>query len=136
MHFIDDVYFSRAECRGEVYGFAKLADIFDAIVGGAVDFDNVKGALFFEGTAVRACAAGFESAFSMGTVYGFGKESSDGRFSGAAGTGKEVGLREQVSHNRIRECRCDMRLSGEIAPAVWSVFSVERCHGRGMKSAE
>ena len=48
MHFIDDVYFSRAECRGEVYGFAELANIFDAIVGGAVDFDNVKRTLFFK----------------------------------------------------------------------------------------
>jgi hypothetical protein len=128
MHFVDDVDFFGAQSGGEFHGFAELANIIDAVVGRAVYLDHVERAIFFEGSAMGAYAAGLLAFFSIGAIYRRCEKSRDGRFPGAARTREEVGLRQKVIFEGIGECRDNMRLSRDIAPALRSVFSVESRH--------
>lgn len=128
VHFVDDVYFPRADCWWEFYGFAKLADIFDTVIRGAVYFNDVEGTTFGEGLAIGTGVAGLLGIASVGAVDGFGKESRDSGFAGAARTGEEVGVGEEIACERIGERRDNVRLSGDVIPVFGAVFSVKRCH--------
>ena len=42
MHFIDEIDFVTTFCRSITHIVAQLADIFDAVIARAVDFDDIK----------------------------------------------------------------------------------------------
>ena len=60
MHFIDDVNFVFARAGGEFDVLAQGADLVDAAVGGAVNFQDVKAAAAGDFLTGNALAAGFK----------------------------------------------------------------------------
>jgi hypothetical protein len=76
-------------CRGggEADGLAEVADLFDAVVGGTVDFEHVERAAFgdFDADVLVGVEVGLGAA---GAVEGLGEDAGGGGFAGAAGPTK------------------------------------------------
>ena len=85
--------------------FDDFAHVCDAGVAGGVDFDNVDVAVFGDGAAMFANAAGFgrHAALAVGThaVQGAGDDARGRRFADAANARQNVCLRQTVRFNGV-----------------------------------
>ena len=135
---VDLVYdenFLLAQGGRELHGFAELADILDAVVGRAVYFNRIESAAIFEAKAVGTRVAGLCAVTTIRAVERFCQEAGDRGFAGAARTGEEVGVRQEILLERVGQGRDDMRLPRDVAPVFGSVFSIEGRH-REMQNAK
>jgi hypothetical protein len=128
---VDVVDFELAAGGGEADGFAEVADLFDAVVRGTVDFEDVEGSAFgdfdaevFIGIEVRLGAAG--------AVEGFGEDAGGGGFAGATRAYEEVGVGEALLLDGIAERADDVILTENVVESSGAVFSGEDlvAHGR------
>ena len=95
MHFIDDVDLE-AVTRWRVPGaFDDLPDLFDAIVGGAVDLQDVETRAGGDLHTSRTLATGGGGG-PGGAVQCFGENSGGRRLAHAANTGEKEGVRRAV----------------------------------------
>ena len=124
MDFVDDVDLVGAARRGVAGVVAQVADLVDAVVGGAVDFDDV------EAGAGRDFAAGVAGVArvrcrSLLAIEGLGEDAGGGGFSGAAGADEEVGVGEAFLDDRVAQGTDDVVLSKDVIESFGSVFSGE-----------
>ena len=109
---------------GEGDGLAEFADLLDAVVGGAVDFEDIESAAFcdFDAKGIIGIEVDFGS---IGAVQSFGEDTGGGGFSGAAGADEEVGVGKAFLLNGIAEGVNDMILSEDVGKGPRTVFSGE-----------
>lgn len=122
--FIDVVDFELTAGGGEFYRFAEFADLFDAIVGGAIDFEDVEGAAFGD----FAADIGIRVEVNFGAVLaveGFGEDACRRGFAGAARAHEEIGAGEAVLLDGVAECFYDMVLAEDIGEGFGTIFSGE-----------
>ncbi len=128
---VDVVDLELAAGGGEAHGFAEVADLFDAVVGGAVDFEHVERAAF--GDLDADVFVGIEVGFrAAGAIERLGEDAGGGGFAGAAGADEKVGVGEALLGDRIAQGADDVVLAEDIVEGFGSVFAGEDlvAHGR------
>jgi len=100
--FVNDVDFELA-VRGRVTAsLAEFADLFDAVVGGAVNFQHVqRPALSDLATGIALVAR--RRRRSLGTVQRLGEDAGDGGLTDAARPDEQIGVGEAVLSNGVLE---------------------------------
>ena len=83
MHLVDNINLIAAYFGGVDGGFAKVADILNACVGGSVYLDNIVKAAFVRRAADFALQAGL-AVLRVKAVYCFCKDTRAGGFAGTA----------------------------------------------------
>ena len=124
VHFIDQINFVTALGWRITNIVAQLAHIFDAVVAGAVDLDDVETVAGGNLAAVVAHAARRDSRF-FHTIERL-RENAGGRcFADAAGPDKKIRMRKPVLRDRIFQRTRDMRLPDEVVERLRPIFSSE-----------
>ncbi len=131
VHLVDDVDFVAALGGGVADVVSEFADLLDAVVGGAVDFEDVEagaggdfGADVFVGVEVGGGAAfAFE---------GLGEDAGGGGFTGAAGADEEVGLGDASEAEGVGEGADDGFLADDFGEGLGSIFTGENLVGHGV----
>ena len=119
---VNDVDFE-LRIGGRVFaGLAEFADLFDAVVARAVNFQNVERAALgnFNAARVLVVKIGFRAA---GAIQAFGKNAGDGGLAGAARAAKQVGVRDAFLPDGIGERLRDVFLPDHVGKPLRAVFS-------------
>lgn len=121
---VDVVDFELAAGGGEADGFTEIADLFDAVVGGTVDFEHIERAAFgdFDADVFLGVELGFRA---IGAIQGFGENAGGGGFAGATRADEEVGVGEALLGDRIAQRADDMILTEDVVEGFGTVFSGE-----------
>ena len=102
---------------------AQFANLVDAAIGGRVDFNDVEriaGGDFLAGVAFIAGICGG----TVNAVQSFGEDARGGGFSNAARAGKNVGVRDAIVADGIRQC---------VVTWLWPARSAKVC-GRHLRA--
>ena len=110
--------------RGEAHGLAEVADLFDAVVRGTVDFQHVERAALgdFNADVLVGVEVGFGAA---GAVERLGENAGGGGFSGAAGADEKVGVGQPFLGDGVAKGPYDMVLSEDVVEGFGSIFAGE-----------
>ena len=129
--------------RGEADGLAEVADLFDAVVRGTVDFQHVERAAFgdLDADVLVGVEVGLRAA---GAVERLGKDAGGGGLAGAARADEEIGVGQALLGDGIAKGPHDVVLSEDVVEGFGSVFAGEdlithggECrHGGGFVIAE
>jgi len=120
--FVDDIDFVFAAGGGVLDVFAEFANLFDAVVGGTVDFQDVHAAAF--GDFLADGVIGIEVGFgATGTVEGFGQNAGGGGFSDAAGSDKKEGVGDAAGSDGVGQGLNNVILSHDILETLGTVFA-------------
>src|ERR1051325_4658913 len=92
VHLIDDVYFMRAELRGETYLADEVADIFHRVIGSGIEFVDVKRMPFVKRLAGLTFITRFDIGSDIEAVNGFSEYACAGGFAHPARTTEQKGL--------------------------------------------
>lgn len=122
MDLIDIVDLKAGAGGGEGGGFTEGADLFDAVVGGSIDFENVERAAFGNLNRERIFGVEFDTGPALG-VEGFREDSGGGCFSGAAGADEEVSVGKTFLLDGITQGLDDVILSEDVGKGAGTVFS-------------
>ena len=122
MDLIDVVDLEAGAGGGEGGGFTEGADLFDAVVGGSIDFENVERAAFGDFNRERIIGVEFDTGSALG-VEGFREDSGGGRFSGAAGADEEVSVGKTFLLDGITQGLDNVILSEDVGEGAGTVFS-------------
>ena len=122
MNLIDVVDLEAGAGGGEGGGFTEGADLFDAVVGGPIDFENVQRAAFGDFNRERIFGVEFDTWSALG-VEGFREDSGGGSFSGAAGADEEVSVGKAFLLDGITQGLDDVILSEDVGEGAGTVFS-------------
>src|SRR5271170_346244 len=98
----------------------EIADLFDAIIGGSVDFNDVD---VFAGGNRLACganAAGL-AVFTLGTIDRLGQNARRGGFAYAACAGKEKRMGQPPGDDGIFKCLGDCFLADQLVEVLRAV---------------
>ena len=127
MDFVDNIDFKTRRRRVVSRRFDDFAHVCDAGVAGGVDFDNVDVAVFGDGAAMFANAAGFgrHAALAVGThaVQGAGDDARGRRFADAANARQNVCLRQTVRFNGVFQRSNQSFLPDQIGKSRRTVFA-------------
>ena len=111
--FVDDVDLE-ARSRGAIGdGLAEFADVLDAVVGGAVDFENVD-VLAGGDRLARVANAARSSRRAFLAVERLGEHPRHRRLADAAGAGEEIGMSDAAGDDRLLQRFDDDVLTDEI----------------------
>ena len=103
MDFVDDEDFVAA-CLGWYLDLLdELANVFDGVVGGSIEFVYVETASLVEGCATFAVTAAFAVGSGSEAVDGLGEDAGTGGLAYAAGTAEEIGVGELAVVNGVLE---------------------------------
>ena len=109
---------------GEADGFAQVADLFDAVVRGAVDFQHVERAAF--GDLDADVLVGVEVGFrAVGAVERLGENAGGGGLAGAARADEKIGVGEALLGDGVAQGAHDVVLSEDVVEGFGSVFAGE-----------
>lgn len=101
--FVDDEDFVAA-CLGWYLDLLdELANVFDGVVGGSIEFVYVETASLVEGYAAFAVTATFAVGSGSEAVDGLGEDAGTGGLAYAAGTAEEIGVGELAVVNGVLE---------------------------------
>ena len=121
MDFVNDVDLE-LRIGGRVFaGLTELADLFDAIIAGAINFQNVERPAFGDLKAawILVVEGDFRAAF---TIQAFGENAGDGGLAGAARAAKQVGVRNALLLDGIGERLRDVFLADDLGETLGPVF--------------
>ena len=122
MNFVNDVNFVR-RIGGRVFArFAQFADLFDAVVAGAVNFEHVERTAFsdFNAAGIGVVEVNFGSA---GAIQRLGKNAGDGGFAGAARAAKKIRVCDALLRDGVAERLGDVLLADDIGEALRAIFA-------------
>ena len=133
MHFVDDINFV-ARLRWRVTDvFAELTHLFDSVIAGSIDLENV------EAVTGRNLAAIIAGAVRINrrpfyTVERFGQNSRRRRFPNPARSDEQISVRQPVLGDRILERARDVSLPDQIVKRLGAVFAGENfvAHGSNL----
>ena len=122
VRFVEDHHFVAARGRSVTNHFAQLANLVDAAIGGGVDFENV------ERSAGGNFAAGVAGVVRLGggtlhAVERLGEDARGGGFAHAAHAGKNVGVRDAIRFDGVRERLGDVLLADNFGECLRAIFS-------------
>ena len=123
VHFVDDVDLVLALAGGVLDALEQMRpDLFDPVVGRAVDLQDVDAASFRDFPAERAGVAGrHRRAFDA--VQGLGQDAGRGRLAHAAGSGEEVGMGDLARLNGVFQRGGDVFLPDHAVEFLGAPFS-------------
>src|SRR5207249_3635789 len=121
-NFINNVDFEFGTGWGITGRFAQLANLIDAPVAGAIDFQHIQGAPLRNFDAARVLGIKLDLRAARG-VQAFGKNAGDSRLPGAARPAKQISVRDAVLLDGVAERLSDMLLPHHVAEALRPVFS-------------
>ena len=113
VHFVDDVDLEAALGRSKTAVFAEVADLIDAVVGSAVDLDDVHAGTVHDGAGDFGIVVGCDTGATFG-VECFGKRRSGTGLAGAARPNKKVGVRDTIGLDGVAQGADDMILPDEL----------------------
>ena len=120
--FVNDVDFE-LRIGGRVFaGLAQFADLFDAVVARAVNFQNVQRAALGNFNAARILVVKIDFR-AAGAIQAFGKNAGDGGFARAARAAEQVGVRDALLRDGVGERLGDVLLPDDIGEPLRAVFS-------------
>ena len=120
--FVNDVDFER-RIGGRVFaGLAQFADLFDAVVARAVNFQNIERAAFGNFNAARILVVEIDFR-TAGAIQTFGEDAGDGRLARATRATKQVGVRDALLFDGVGERLRDVFLPDDIGKPLRTVFS-------------
>ena len=105
-----------------MHGLAQFADLLDAVVARAVDFQHVQRAAFGDFLAARVVVVEIDFG-AAGAVQAFGEDARDGGFAGAARAAEEIGVRDAFLLDGVGERLGDVLLADDVAKALRPIFS-------------
>ena len=121
---VDVVYFELPAHGRVVYGFAKGADLIDAIVGSTVDLDHVErcalGDLLADGIIWIEIDLG-----TTGAIERLGENPRGGSLAGATGADEKIRMSKPILRNRVFQGTHHMILPEDIIEGSGAVFSGE-----------
>ena len=115
--FVNDVDLELGAGRGVLAGLAQLADLLDAVVAGAVDFEHVQRAAFGDFLAARVVVVEIHLR-AAGAIEALGEDAGDGGFAGAARAAKQVGVGDALLLDGVGQRLGDVFLAHHIAEAL------------------
>ena len=134
--FVDDVDLEAAAAGPILHVAAQVADLFDAVVAGAVDFEDVDILAGGDAATGVADAAGFRCR-AVDAVEGLGEDAGGRGLADAARAGEEVGVGDAVAFQGVREGLGGGFLADEVGEGLRTVASGEdgvAGRGRGDRS--
>jgi len=123
VYLVNDEHFVLALLRLEAHLVHEGADVFDAVVGGGVEFHDVEGSVFAEGFATVAFAARLCIVGNMATVEDFGQDSGAGGFPNAPRPAKQEGMGQMFCLQSLLQGLRHVLLSDYIFETEGAVFS-------------
>jgi hypothetical protein len=100
--FVDDVNLEARPAGAHVYIAAKLANLVDAAIAGAVDFNDIDIASAGNPLADIADATG-RGRRAVHAIQGLGEDAGGGRFADAAGAGEQIGVTDAIGLNGVAQ---------------------------------
>src|ERR1044072_9421697 len=122
VHLVDDVDFETTLGRLIADVFDDLADLIDATIGSAVDFEHVDGIALRDLLAVNALAAG-RWCRSLLAVERLCEDARSGRLTNTAHAGEKKGVRNTLGANRVLQRAGDRLLPGYVRESLRTPFS-------------
>ena len=124
MHLVNDVDLEFA-LRWRIFDFlTDFADIFDAVVGSGVNFNDVDASACQNIPADVAFVAGFALRGQAGTVDCAGEYFGGGGFACAARAAEQIGMGGAARFHLVFQCPHDMLLPDDAAERLRTEFSV------------
>ena len=120
--FVNDVDFKLGGGGGVFDGVAEIADLFDAVVAGAVDFQNVNGAAFGDLLAAGV-VVGEIDAGAVGAIEAFGEDAGDGGLAGAARADEQKGVGDAALRDGVAERLRDVLLADDVREALRAILA-------------
>jgi hypothetical protein len=107
VHFVDDVHLALAAGRHEFYGLTNLSNLIDAIVAGAIDFEDIDGRT---GPDFYAGGTGSTGLYrrALFAVQGLGQNPSARSLSYASASREEKGVSNSIEFDCVLERASDM----------------------------
>jgi hypothetical protein len=123
VHFINDENFVPAVLGLKAHLFGEGSDVFDGIVGSSIEFDDVEGCAFVEGSTGGALVAGFEVFGALFAVQYFSQDTGTGGFADTARAGEKECVRHVVCGEGIFQGAGHVLLAYDIFEALGAIFS-------------
>ena len=121
VNFVNDVDLKPGGGRSVSAGLPQLADLLDAIIAGAVDFENVQRPALGDFLAARVGVVEIHFR-SAGAIEAFGKNAGDGGFASAARAAKEVGVSNALALDGLGEGLSDVFLPHNLGEALRAIL--------------
>lgn len=123
MDLVDDIDLV-ATCLGrDVDLLDQFADVFNAVVGCGVQFEDIHGHAVVERHAVFALVAGFHIGGGVGAIDGLGQDAGTGSLAHAARTAEKKRLGQLVGTDGVFERCSDMLLAHHAVESGGAVFA-------------
>ena len=119
VYFVDNIDFKAALGRGKAAVFAEVADLIDAVVRGAVNFDDVHAGAVHDGAGDIGIVIRGDAGATFG-IEGLGKETGGTGLSGTAGADKEIGVGDPVALDGVAQGADDMILPDQFVELLGS----------------
>ena len=120
--FVDDEDFELRRRRHVFDRLAQLADLLDAVVARAVNFQHVHGTALGDLLAARVGVVEVHLR-AGGAVEALGEDAGDGGFAGAARAAEQVGVRDAVLRDGVGERLGDVLLADDIREPLRAIFA-------------
>ena len=120
--FVDDEDFELRRRRHVFDRLAQLADLLDAVVACAVNFQHVHGTALGDLLAARVGVVEVHLR-AGGAVEALGEDAGDGGFAGAARAAEQVGVRDTVLADGVGERLGDVLLADDIREPLRAIFA-------------
>ena len=121
MDFVDDDDPVTAVGREVLDAVAQVADIVHAVIGSAVNLENIGRGAFGYLDALRADVTGLVRD-PLFAVEGLGHDTGGTGFADSAGAGKQEGMGNPSCVNGILQSTADMFLAGQLGKVLGAVF--------------
>ena len=135
VNLVDDVNFELRGGGRKLRGLAQVADLLDAVVARAVDFDHVQRPSFHDFLTARI-VVGEVRLGPAGAVQALRKNARDGGLARAARTAKQIRVRDAMSRDGIGERLRDVLLPHHVAETLRPVFSGNDLIGHARKMGD
>jgi hypothetical protein len=124
VHLVDDEDLELPLRRGVGDRVPQVADLLDAVVGGAVDLDHVQVAALADGDdrGIRGVEVGLRAA---GAVERLGEDARQRGLAGAPGADQQVGVGDAAAGDRVLERAHHMVLADDVIERLRPPFSSE-----------
>ena len=107
---------------GVLAGLAELADLFHAVVAGAVDFQHVQRAALGDFDAARIGVIKLHLRAAR-AVQAFGEDAGDGGLACAARAAEEVGVGDALLGDGVGERLGDVLLADHVGETLRAIFA-------------
>ena len=122
MNLVDDVDFEMASTWGVTNVVAQLSHLFDTVIAGAVDFEDVETVAVGDLLATITFAAGRHRR-AMNAIERLGQDARGRGFSDPAWAHEQVRVRESILFDSVLQRSSDVRLPDEVVECLRAIFA-------------